>query len=198
MVDWVTPSPHFWQGKRVFLTGHTGFKGAWLSLWLSRLGAVVRGYSLPVEPENALFTAARVTQHVDSIEGDIRDAQLLDEALATFKPDIVFHLAAQALVQRSYREPVHTFDVNVMGSIRVLEAARRAPSVRAVVVVTTDKCYENREWRSAVVILTAPARLAQSWSSAPGAHPSSRNPESPWLRRARAMSSVVAIGLRTA
>lgn len=142
----MTPSPQFWRGKRVFLTGHTGFKGAWLTAWLHRLGAVVRGYALPPDTTPNLFDAAGIAARCDSIFGDIRQAADLAVAIDVFQPDIVLHLAAQALVQRSYQKPVATYETNVMGTIHLLEAVRQTPSVRAAVVVTTDKCYENREW----------------------------------------------------
>ncbi len=146
MESLLTPDPAFWSGKRVFLTGHTGFKGTWLALWLTRLGAVVRGYALPPDEAHGLFRDTGLSGRIDSLFGDIRDAPALDAAMSAFAPEIVLHLAAQALVQASYRAPVETFEVNVIGTIRVLEAVRRCPSVRSVVVVTTDKCYENREW----------------------------------------------------
>jgi CDP-glucose 4,6-dehydratase len=144
--DFLTPSPAFWGGKRVFLTGQTGFKGTWLGLWLTQLGATVRGYALPPDAGNNLCVAAGLADRIESLHGDIRDASALDAAMSGFMPDIVLHLAAQALVQKSYRDPVATFEINVTGTIRVLEAVRRCPTVRATVVVTTDKCYENREW----------------------------------------------------
>ena len=144
--DILTPDPAFWRGKRVFLTGHTGFKGVWLAFWLRRLGAEVRGYALPPEGADSLCDSSGLGAAIDSVTGDIRDQAAIEAALVGFAPDVVLHLAAQALVQRSYREPAATFDVNVMGTIRVLDAVRRCPSVRAVVVVTTDKCYENKEW----------------------------------------------------
>lgn len=140
------PDANFWRGKRIFLTGHTGFKGGWLTLWLHRLGAQVRGFALPPDTSPNLFEAARIASRCESLFGDIRRADALSVALAEFQPDVVLHLAAQALVQQSYREPVVTYETNVMGTINVLEAIRRTPSVRAVVIVTTDKCYENREW----------------------------------------------------
>lgn len=136
----------FWEGRRVFLTGHTGFKGSWLSLWLARLGAEVRGYALAPDTDPSLFVAAGVERAVESLIGDIRDAGAVREAMTGFRPDIVLHLAAQPLVRRSYREPVETFATNVMGTLHVLEAARACESVRVVVNVTTDKCYANREW----------------------------------------------------
>jgi len=136
-----------YRGRRVFLTGHTGFKGAWLAMWLARAQASVTGYALAPATSPNLFTLADVAStlrhhHV----GDIRDAAALQNAMRAAEPEIVFHLAAQPLVRESYRTPVDTWSTNVMGTINVLEAVRANPSVRAVVVVTTDKCYENREW----------------------------------------------------
>jgi CDP-glucose 4,6-dehydratase len=136
----------FWKGRRVFLTGHTGFKGGWLALWLAHLGAEVRGYSLDPSTHPNLFTAARVGEAVDDVRGDIRDAVHLDSSMREFAPEVVFHLAAQPLVRYSYEDPIGTYETNVIGTARVLDAVRRTPSVRAVVSVTTDKCYENREW----------------------------------------------------
>lgn len=139
-------TPSFWRGRRVFLTGHTGFKGSWLSLWLQSLGAELRGYSLAAPTTPALFHEARVAQGMESLEGDIRDAAALREALASFRPEVVIHMAAQPLVRLSYAEPVDTYATNVMGTVHLLEAVRACDSVRAVVNVTTDKCYDNREW----------------------------------------------------
>lgn len=137
----------FWRGKRVFLTGHTGFKGGWLALWLTEMGASVSGYALvpPTEPNFFGVTglAARLTH---SCLADIREGDALSQALQVAQPDIVFHLAAQPLVRYSYAAPVETYAVNVMGTVNLLEAVRQTPSVKAVVNVTTDKCYENREW----------------------------------------------------
>jgi CDP-glucose 4,6-dehydratase len=135
-----------WDGRRVFLTGHTGFKGGWLALWLSHLGAEVRGYSLDPATTPSLFHLARISGVVEDLRGDIRDAARLDAAMAEFAPEVVFHMAAQPLVRLSYADPILTYETNVMGTARVLDAVRRTPSVRAVVSVTTDKCYENREW----------------------------------------------------
>ncbi len=135
--------PAFWRGKRVLLTGHTGFKGSWLSLWLQQLGAELQGYALAPEGEHRLFDAARVGDGMRSTLADVRDLATLRAAASAFAPDIVLHLAAQPLVRQSYVDPVQTYATNVMGTVHVLEAARAAPSVRAVVVVTTDKCYEN-------------------------------------------------------
>ena len=136
----------FWKGKRVLLTGHTGFKGSWLSLWLQRLGAQVTGLALAPPTNPSLFATARVAEGMASIEGDIRDAAAVERAFAQARPEIVLHMAAQPLVRRSYVDPAETYSTNVMGLLNVLEAARRAGSVRAMVNVTTDKCYENREW----------------------------------------------------
>lgn len=136
----------FWAGKKVFLTGHTGFKGGWLALWLQQLGADVRGYSLPAATTPALWNVAGLNREVAGYLADIRDAKALTEAVQAFQPDVVFHLAAQPLVREAYRTPAETYDINVMGTVNLLEAVRQCPGVRAVVVVTTDKCYENREW----------------------------------------------------
>ena len=139
-------NPEFWRGKRVFLTGHTGFKGSWLSLWLQSLGAQVCGLALAPPSEPNLFTVAKVGAAMESVIGDIRDLATMQRAMSAFKPDIVIHMAAQPLVRLSYSEPVQTYATNVMGTVHVLEAARNVASVRCIVNVTTDKCYENREW----------------------------------------------------
>ena len=135
------------KGQRVFLTGHTGFKGGWLALTLARLGATVRGYALNPSGEPSFFESAKVGSLVEDLRGDIRDLATLDHAMRAFAPDVVFHLAAQPLVRRSYADPLETYTTNVMGTAHVLESVRTLPSVRAVVVITTDKCYLNREWR---------------------------------------------------
>ncbi|MBI2311646.1 MAG: CDP-glucose 4,6-dehydratase [Betaproteobacteria bacterium] len=140
------PSPQFWNRRRVFVTGHTGFKGAWLCHWLLRLGATVTGFSLPAETDPSLFSLTGLAQGMDSGTGDIREYQTLLAAMRRANPDIVIHLAAQSLVRRSYAQPVETYATNVMGTVHVLEAARQTGSVRAVVSITSDKCYENREW----------------------------------------------------
>lgn len=142
----VHASTAFWKEKRVFLTGHTGFKGSWLSLWLTRMGAEVMGYALAPPSDPNLFKLADLSSRMSSVTGDVRDLPLLSRRMAEFKPDIVIHMAAQALVRLSYREPVETYATNVMGTVHVLEAARKTSSVRTVVNVTSDKCYENREW----------------------------------------------------
>ncbi|MGR9577010.1 CDP-glucose 4,6-dehydratase [Pandoraea sputorum] len=139
-------SPAFWKGKRVLLTGHTGFKGAWLSLWLRELGADVVGFALAPSTTPSLFEIANVAQDIRSIEGDVRDAALVSRVVSECAPEIVIHMAAQALVRHSYVDPVQTYSTNVMGTVHLLEAIRHTPSVRAVVNVTSDKCYENREW----------------------------------------------------
>jgi CDP-glucose 4,6-dehydratase len=135
-----------WHNRRVFLTGHTGFKGGWLGLWLTRLGAQVRGYALDPWVEPNLFTLARVGSMVEDVRGDILDTAALEAAMQGFAPEVVFHLAAQPLVLRSYEDPLGTIRTNVLGTAHVLEAVRKTPSVRAVVSITTDKCYENHEW----------------------------------------------------
>lgn len=136
----------FWQGKRVFVTGHTGFKGSWLSFWLEMLGAEVCGYALAPETAPNLFENLQLENKIDSITGNICDLPNLEKSIADFAPEIVLHLAAQSLVRRSYRQPIDTYQTNVIGTINVLEAVRRQPSVKAVVVITTDKVYENKEW----------------------------------------------------
>ncbi|MDD5329849.1 MAG: CDP-glucose 4,6-dehydratase [Sulfuricella sp.] len=139
-------NPAFWHGKKVFLTGHTGFKGSWLSVWLQQLGAETTGYALSPPTNPSLFEVANVAQGMKSIIGDIRDGVALAKAMREASPDVVIHMAAQPLVRRSYVDPVETYSTNVMGTVHVLEAVRQTPSVRALVNVTSDKCYENREW----------------------------------------------------
>ena len=134
-----------YRGKKVLLTGHTGFKGSWLALWLTELGAQVTGYALPPNTRPSLFDAAEVSRDIHSVLGDILDSKKLEETFRAFQPDIVFHLAAQPLVRLSYAEPVLTYQTNVIGTLNVLEAARKTSSVKAFVNVTTDKCYENKE-----------------------------------------------------
>jgi CDP-glucose 4,6-dehydratase len=136
----------FWNGKRVLLTGHTGFKGGWLSLWLQSMGAEVSGYALSPSTTPNLFEVAKVGDGMSSIIGDIRNLTHLREAFAQHQPEIVFHMAAQALVRYSYAEPVETYATNVMGTVNLLEVIRGTSSVKAVVNITSDKCYENREW----------------------------------------------------
>lgn len=142
----MTVNSSFWANRRVFITGHTGFKGSWLTLWLQSLGAHVRGYALPAPTNPSLFVEAQVADGIDSIEGDIRDRAGLYRALNDFEPEVVFHLAAQPLVTFGYNHPYDTFETNIMGTVSLMEAIRGSSSVRSVVNVTTDKCYENREW----------------------------------------------------
>jgi CDP-glucose 4,6-dehydratase len=152
LVDWkgtvegVGVNPAFWKGRRVFMTGHTGFKGSWLSLWLQHLGAEVTGYSLAPPTSPSLFEVANVADGIVSLHGDIRDLAALKGAMRQAQPEIVIHMAAQSLVRLSYDQPVETYATNVMGTVNVLESVRYTPGVRAVVNVTTDKCYENKEW----------------------------------------------------
>lgn len=137
----------FWSQRRVLITGHTGFKGGWLALWLSELGAEVHGLALDPPTTPNLFTVAQVATCLASHRlGDVRELSVVTAALAAAQPDIVLHLAAQPLVRAGYADPVGTYAANVMGTVHLLEAVRQCPSVRAVVVVTTDKCYDNREW----------------------------------------------------
>ena len=142
MEDLVNP----WRGRRVFVTGHTGFKGGWLSLWLTSRGAKVRGYAIEPTTQPNMFTASSVASAVEDVRGDTRDYPSLERALVEFQPEVVFHLAAQPLVRRSYDDPVLTFATNVMGTVHLLEAIRKAKGVRAVVCITTDKVYRNQEW----------------------------------------------------
>jgi CDP-glucose 4,6-dehydratase len=145
-LEGLTVTPGFWKDKRVLLTGHTGFKGSWLALWLQQLGARVTGLALPVPTEPAMFEAAGVAKGMTSLLGDIREIGTVDAAVAAHRPEIVLHLAAQALVRASYADPVGTYGTNVMGTVHVLDAVRRAGGARVVLVVTSDKCYRNREW----------------------------------------------------
>ena len=139
-------NPHtFWRSKKVFLTGHTGFKGAWLSIWLDALGAKVTGYALKPPTNPSLFELCRLDRRVKSSIGDIRDAIQLKKAVLATQPEIVIHMAAQPLVRESYRSPAETYETNVMGTVNLLEAVHACGSVKAVVNVTTDKCYENKE-----------------------------------------------------
>ena len=138
-------NPGFWAGRKVLVTGHTGFKGAWLTLWLERLGAEVTGYALAPATNPSLFELASVDDKVESVIGDVRDIAAVRSLVKRTRPEIVIHMAAQALVRASYAEPVETYQTNVMGTVHVLDAARDSGDVKAVIVVTSDKCYENKE-----------------------------------------------------
>jgi CDP-glucose 4,6-dehydratase len=135
-----------WQGRRVLVTGDSGFKGSWLALWLHAMGAKVTGFSLPPPSHPSLFDAARLDQLIDHVEGDVRDPAAVHGVMEQARPEIIFHLAAQPLVRLSYEQPVETFATNVMGTVHVLDAARHVGGVTGIVCVTSDKCYENREW----------------------------------------------------
>eukprot|EP00611_Tribonema_gayanum_P025684 TRINITY_DN5923_c0_g2_i1.p1 TRINITY_DN5923_c0_g2~~TRINITY_DN5923_c0_g2_i1.p1 ORF type:complete len:361 (-),score=59.93 TRINITY_DN5923_c0_g2_i1:51-1133(-) len=146
MTSGFQPDPAFWRGRRVLLTGHTGFKGAWLTFWLARMGARVTGLSLAPDTEPSLFDLLKLDTACDSRLGDIRDASVVRNVVAQAQPEVVLHMAAQALVRPSYREPVETFATNVMGTAHVLEALRGVSTARVAVMITTDKVYRNREW----------------------------------------------------
>ena len=135
-----------YAGKRVFVTGHTGFKGVWLTYLLKELGADVRGFALAPESVQNHFELLHMQTKIDHVVGDIRDASALNNAIQEFQPEFVFHLAAQALVKRSYEDPVETFSTNVMGSVNLLDSVRKCDSVKSLVYITSDKCYENVEW----------------------------------------------------
>jgi CDP-glucose 4,6-dehydratase len=139
-------TPEFWRKKRVFLTGHTGFKGSWMALWLQNLGAELTGFALKPHSLPSLFAEANIADGMHSINGDIRDLPSLQKAMNAAQPEIVIHMAAQSLVRFSYQNPVETYATNVMGTVHLLEAVRNTPGINAVVNITTDKCYENREW----------------------------------------------------
>ena len=162
----------FWRGRRVLLTGHTGFKGGWLALWLDRLGAQVTGLALPPSTTPNLFELTGLGDRIDSHFCDVRDADHLTRRVRAARPEVVFHLAAQALVRASYEAPVDTYATNVMGTVHLLEALRGEAGVRVAVMVTTDKVYRNHESargyretdpNSVVTIPTAPARPHRSW-----------------------------------
>ncbi|HXP36269.1 MAG TPA: GDP-mannose 4,6-dehydratase, partial [Solirubrobacteraceae bacterium] len=136
----------FWRGRRVLLTGHTGFKGSWLALWLQALGAQVTGFSLGVPTHPSLYELANVGEGLDGVDGDVRDLGALTAAMRSASAEVVIHMAAQSLVRRSFAQPRDTYEINVMGTVNLLEAARQCADVRVVVNVTSDKCYENREW----------------------------------------------------
>jgi len=136
----------FWKGKKVFITGHTGFKGSWLSIWLHSMGAEVTGYALNPPTDPSLYELCRIDQLVNSVIADVRDGERLGKAMQMASPEVIIHMAAQPLVRESYKNPVDTYATNVMGTVNLLEAVRKYDSVKAVVNVTTDKCYDNKEW----------------------------------------------------
>jgi CDP-glucose 4,6-dehydratase len=136
----------FWKDKKVLLTGHTGFKGSWLSLWLQGLGANVLGYALPPPTKPSLFEIAHVADGMTSITGDVRDLEQLEAVFSEHRPEIIIHMAAQSLVSYSYENPIQTYSTNIMGTANILEAIRHSESAKAVLCITSDKCYENREW----------------------------------------------------
>lgn len=140
MLDW-------YSGKRIFLTGHTGFKGTWLSRILLKAGAEVTGYALPPPTNPSVFEMTKTGENIRGIYGDVRDGRLMQKAMNDAKPDVVFHLAAQPIVRTSYNDPVATYETNVMGTVNVLEAVRHCPAVKSVVIITTDKVYKNKEWQ---------------------------------------------------
>ena len=186
----------FWRGRRVLVTGHTGFKGAWLTLWLTQMGAEVTGLSDGVPTAASLYEEARVGELVDEIHADVRDYAAVRMAVAEHRPEVVFHMAAQALVRRSFADPRQTYETNVMGTVNVLEAVRQAGGVRVVVNVTSDKCYDNREsaptpssrrTQRGATIPTRARRAAPSWSPMPTCARSSRSrPRGRELASARA------------
>ena len=139
--------PSFWKNKKVFLTGHTGFKGSWLSLWLTSMGAEVTGFALPPSTESDIYNSCDLDSFIKkSVFADVKDLRAVEQAMKQASPDIVIHMAAQSLVRFSYNDPVETFATNVMGTVNVLESARSISSLKATIIVTTDKCYENKEW----------------------------------------------------
>lgn len=145
-VEDLVVDPAFWNGKKVLVTGHTGFKGSWLSMWLNKLGADVTGFSNGMPSNPCLFEAANVGADIQSVTADVRDVGALRECVDTVAPDVIVHLAAQSLVRESYADPVETYSTNVMGTVNLLEALRHSETARATLIVTSDKCYENREW----------------------------------------------------
>ena len=140
------PDRNFWKGRRVFLSGHSGFKGSWMSLWLESLEAEVTAYALAPPTQPSLFEQAQVQKSVRSILGDIRDFDRFKKAIADSRPEVIIHMAAQTVVRRGYEDPIETYSTNVMGTVNLLEAVRQLKQPCAVVNVTSDKCYENREW----------------------------------------------------
>lgn len=139
-------NPDFWRGRRVLITGHTGFKGSWLSLWLQHLGAEVFGFALVPSTTPSLFEVAGVGHAMQSVIGDLRHPEVIEQAVQKIRPQIILHLAAQALVSEGYRDPIGTYSTNILGTAHLLEAARKIKDIQSIVVVTSDKCYENKEW----------------------------------------------------
>jgi CDP-glucose 4,6-dehydratase len=140
-------NPTFWKDRKVLITGHTGFKGSWLTLWLSELGAKVKGFAIDTPNSPSIFQVANIKDLLqESIQGDIRDLYTIRKVVQSYEPEIVIHMAAQSLVRNSYTDPVSTYSTNVMGTVNILEAVRTVPNVKAVLNITTDKCYENKEW----------------------------------------------------
>ena len=142
---------NFWSGKKVFITGHTGFKGSWLSLWLLKLGAELKGYSLKPNTSPSIYKALKLNEVIESEINDIRNFDELKKSISSFKPDILFHMAAQPLVRDSYKDPLYTFETNTIGTANVLEACKFSTNLKTIIIVTTDKCYENDERSSAYV-----------------------------------------------
>ena len=139
-------NPHFWKNKNILITGHTGFKGSWLSIWLKTLGANITGYALPPPTNPSLFKLAKVCEGMNSIEGDIRDLDRITAVLKKHSPEILIHMAAQPLVVKSYEDPYNTFTTNMLGTLNILEGVRHSESIKTVIIVTSDKCYQNKEW----------------------------------------------------
>jgi len=136
----------FWRGKKVLITGHTGFKGTWLTIWLHRLGATVLGYALKKYPNDAFYNSTNISKKIIDVRDNIEDNRALNAVFSKYQPDMVFHLAARSLVMRSYDEPLGTFNTNILGTANVLESIRLSKSVKAAVIITSDKCYKNNEW----------------------------------------------------
>ena len=162
---------NFWKDKKVLITGHTGFKGSWLTLWLQSKGATVIGYSLPPPTKPSLFEICDISEGMISTVGDIRDIENLKKCIHEHRPEIIIHMAAQALVRHSYANPLETYSTNVMGTVNLLETVRHEDFIKVVLIVTSDKCYENKEWiwgyrendPMAATILIQIAKVAQNW-----------------------------------
>jgi CDP-glucose 4,6-dehydratase len=145
-MDKILALQSFWRGKKVFITGHTGFKGSWLTYILSELGAEIKGYSLPLEEDKVLFKGLKLVERINSVYGNINNHEHIKQEIKTFNPEIIFHLAAQPLVRRSYNDPRETFETNILGTFNVLESALISNNLKSIVIVTSDKCYHNKEW----------------------------------------------------